>query len=91
MFGKPVTVFTGGGNGLASEPAVLWIVSRPVKKRPAHSICVCSSIEPRLLAPKRTPYHCPRTGDASLEVNRISLPAVPSAINAPSSLNPTRR
>ncbi len=27
MFGKPVTVFTGGGNGLASEPAILsvWI------------------------------------------------------------------
>jgi NAD(P)H dehydrogenase (quinone) len=25
MFGKPVTVFTGGGNGLASEPAILSI------------------------------------------------------------------
>ncbi len=25
MFGKPVTVFTGGGNGLANEPAILGI------------------------------------------------------------------
>ncbi len=25
MFGKPVTVFTGGGNGLANEPAILSI------------------------------------------------------------------
>ena len=25
MFGKPVTVFTGGGNGLANEPAVLSV------------------------------------------------------------------
>ncbi len=25
LFGKPVTVFTGGGNGLASEPAILSI------------------------------------------------------------------
>jgi NAD(P)H dehydrogenase (quinone) len=25
MFGKPVTVFTGGGNGLASEPAILSV------------------------------------------------------------------
>ena len=25
MFGKPVTVFTGGGNGLANEPAILGV------------------------------------------------------------------
>jgi NAD(P)H dehydrogenase (quinone) len=25
LFGKPVTVFTGGGNGLASEPAILSV------------------------------------------------------------------
>ncbi len=25
MFGKPVTVFTGGGNGMASEPAILSV------------------------------------------------------------------